>query len=204
MIRKLLYFLPIFLLAFVVLVISVLRTASIKYEFNGDVISERGPDYPKTDIPYNLAYPGKILSTNPLWPIKALRDWVWLMVTTNPNKKAEVNLLFADKRLAMSQIFFDRGEIEIAYATLLKAEQYLEEASALDKNNRASGGTAEFSRVLAYASLKHLQLIKNFETLAPDDAKPKLVELEKIPLATYNESMHALHENGIKPPENPF
>jgi len=203
MIKKLVYSLPMLFLAFGFLIISVLRTAAVKYEFNGAV--ESSADINDIEIPYNLAYPGKILPDHPLWPLKALRDKICLSILTNHEKKAEVTLLFADKRIQMSQTFFEKGESEIAYATLIRAERYLMEASELEKSSRKKGiNTSEFARVMTYASLKHIEMLKTLQNIAPEDAKPKIIELEKIPTETYNESMHALHEKGLVAPENPF
>ena len=49
-------------------------------------------------INYPLAYPG-ILPDNPLYPLKMLRDRIVFFLINDPFKKAEFNLLQADKRL---------------------------------------------------------------------------------------------------------
>ena len=126
-------------------------------------------------------------------------------VLTNSSKKAEVTLLFADKRVKMSQILFEKEKPEIAFATLLKAEQYLFEASKLEEENRKKGvDTLEFARVMTYASLKHIQVLHDVLNLAPEDARPEIIELIKIPTETYNKNMHVLNEKGIEAPDNPF
>lgn len=207
MLKRLVIGLPALFLAFAILTISVLRTAAIKYEFSGP--NGRGDTSvlgAKTvNIPYNLAYPGKVLPDSPLWMIKALRDKIWLTITTNPGRKAELKLLFADKRLVMSKILFEKEKFDLGYSTLTKAEKYLEEASSQEKMNRNEGeDTSEFSRVLAYASLKHRQVIEEILLIAPEDAKPKIVQIRGHSSRVYEETMHALNEKGIAVPENPF
>lgn len=207
MIKRIAYTLPILLLALGILFVSVLRTTAIKYEFNGEIDSsiKNSSSENTADIPYSLAYPGKILPDHPLWQLKALRDRVWLLVTTSPTRKAEVKLLFADKRVGMSELLFEQGNSEVGYATLLKAEQYLKLASDQEKENRKQGlDTSNFIRTLAYSSLKHRQVIQSILSMAPEDARPKIIETENYSIDVYKNAMYALHELGLEAPENPF
>ena len=110
-------------------------------------------------------FPGRVLPDSPFWPIKALRDKVWLWITTNPSREAELKLLFADKRLAMSQLLFEKEDYEVGYSTLTKAEKYLEEAGFAEKEGRKSGmDTSEFLERLATAALYHYQVISEFSS----------------------------------------
>ena len=95
--RKSAVTLSLLVVAFGILITSVLRTAAVKYEFTGAPDSGAVLGAESVDIKYNLAYPGKVLPDSPFWSLKALRDRVWLFVTTNPYRKSELNLLFADK-----------------------------------------------------------------------------------------------------------
>ena len=210
MLRKLTLVFAVLLFAVGILFTSVLLTAAVKYEFaespktsNVDASSVLGEE--DINIDYNLAYPGKVLPDSPFWPLKALRDRVWLWLTTNSSRKAELKLLFADKRISMSKILFERGKPEIGYSTLTKAEKYLKEAGSSEMENRKKGiDTSEFLERLAKASLKHAQVIDEILEIAPEDARPNIITTKDYPKKVFEESRNALLEKGMEPPENPF
>jgi hypothetical protein len=208
MMKRVLFVLPTLLFAFGVLFTSILRTASVKYEFSGVVNGAENRDVlgaESVNINYTLAYPGRILSDHPLWPLKALRDRVWLWITTNPSREAELKLLFADKRIGMSKILFEREKYGVAFSTLTKAEKYLEEACRQEEENRKQGyDTSEFLKVLSVSSLKHRQVIEEILLIAPEDAKPKIIQTMEYSNSVYEKTMHALNEKGMDVPENPF
>lgn len=206
MFRRIAIVSSILLFALGILFTSALRTASVKYEFsmppteNPSVLGEE-----TVEIDYFLAFPGKVLPDHPLWPVKALRDKVWLLITTNTSRKAELNLLFADKRVAMSKILFEREKPEIGYSTLTKAEKYLEEAVNRERQNRKMGiDTSEFLELLAKASLKHFQVTEEILVIAPEDARPGIVETQIYAKRAFEEAKNGLLESGLPVPENPF
>ena len=95
--------------AFGVLFISILRAASVRYSFNTQVVSTytQGGQLPN-DVDYGLVYPGSVLPGSFLWPVKALRDRVWVLTTPDMAKKMELYLLLADKRLGAAQVLFSQ------------------------------------------------------------------------------------------------
>ena len=208
--RKIFIILSTFVLAFGILFTSILRTAAVKYDFSQpSKLTQR--TYPTIlgnksfNIDYYLVYPGRILPDSPLWPIKAMRDRIWLKITTNESRRAELNLLFADKRLAMSKILFEKGNPEVGFSILTKAEKYLEEAVNLEEETRKKGlDTSEFLQKLALASLKHGQIIDEILAIAPEDAKPGIIKTENYAKESYEKARNALLQKGILPPENPF
>jgi hypothetical protein len=208
MFRKVAIVFSALLLAFGILFTSILRTASIKYEFSGQVAREDGPSVlgeKDINIDYFLAYPGKILPDSPLWFAKALRDRIWLFLTTNPGRKAELKLLFADKRLGSAKLLFEKEKAEVGFSTLTKADKYLEEASFKEQENREEGiDTSEFLRRLSYASLKHFEVTSEIIEIAPEDARPKIIETQKYAKKVYENARDALYEKDMEPPENPF
>lgn len=185
---------------------SAFRTASTKYQFNPMLPSVAGVSGEKElKIDYILPYPGKVLPDSPLWPLKALRDKLWLFVNADPTREAELSLLFADKRLGSAKILFDNGKAEVGVSTLTKAEKYLEEASALEKKNRKNGiDTTDFLTKMANASLKHFELIEYVLSKAPDDARPSILQTQVYPKNIYENARNGLLEKGKIPPENPF
>lgn len=207
MLRRAVIIVSVLIFAFGILFTSVLRTAAVKYEFSETaVVTEPSVLGEETiNIEYYLAYPGRVLPDSPLWPLKALRDRIWLWITTNPSRKAELKLLFADKRVSMSKILFEKEKPEIGYSTLTKAEKYLEEAVNQEKQNRAEGiDTGEFLQRLAKASLKHAQIIEEILEIAPEDAKPQIIKTEDYAKKAYEDARNSLQELGLLVPENPF
>lgn len=207
--RRITVFVAAIIFAFGVLITSVLRTAAVKYEFasNGTQVTNQvvlGEE--DVNIEYNLAYHGRVLPDHALWPLKALRDKVWLFITSNKSRKAELMLLFADKRLSSSGVLFEREKYELGYSTLTKAEKYLENAKTLEAENRAEGvDTSEFLLRLAFAALKHYEVMdEDVYKMAPEDAKPGINETKNYAKKVYNSSRDALLEKGLTPPENPF
>lgn len=206
--RKLLIFISTFVFGFVILFISILRTASVKPDFrfnHNDFVRENAENNKNLTINYTLVYPGSVLPNSPLWVFKALRDKFWFMITTDPGRKAELKLLFADKRLAMAKILFEKGEFEVGYTTLSKGEKYLEEASLDEENNRKKGiDTTDFLKTLTLASLKHRQVVRELSLNCPEEMMPFMVKVEDYSRNVYQTSMHALNEKGLKAPVNPF
>lgn len=206
MYRRILIVASTLLFAFAILFTSVLRTASVKYVFSQETeIQEGGQENTVAEIDYVLPYPGRISPDSPFWPIKAFRDRLWFLLTSNPGRKAELKLLFADKRIAMSKTLFEKDKSEIAFSTLTKAEKYLEEACAIEQENRQRGmDTSEFLTILSKASLKHRQVIEEILTIAPEDARPEISRVQDYSKETYNKARNALQEKGLPIVENPF
>ena len=198
-------------LAFGILFTSVLKSATVRYSFSETVASDEIlntkvlGEADQIEIAYFLPYPGRILPDHPLWPLKALRDKLWLFVTTNTGRKSELKLLFADKRLAMSQALFEKDKPEIAYSTLERAEKYLQEASEQEEANRKEElDTKECLDKLAKAALKHRQVMEEILLIAPEDAKPKIIATADIAISVYEKKRVAILEAGMIPPESPF
>lgn len=191
--------------AFAILTVSIFRSAAVKYDFSGEQPSQvLGED--SISIDYVLAYPGSILPDHPLWPVKAVRDRLWFLSTTNHSRKAELLLLFSDKRLASSKILFERGDPGLGYSVMLKSEDYLEKASRKEESNRKEHNldTTEFLLRLSNASLKHIETMEEIKAIAPEDAIPKIEQTQKIAEGVYERAVHGLNEKGIESPKNPF
>ena len=212
MIKKIIVVTFTLLFAFSILFVSVLRTASVKYSFYGESpnyqdeqISGRSDELARMEIDYYLPYEGPVTPDHPLWLLKAARDKVWLFVTTNPYRKSELNLLFADKRLVAAKKLFEQGEHETGYSTLTKAEKYLENACGIEKEIRSEGGdTTELAERLINASLKHRLVIEQILLIAPGDAKDKIMTTEKYSIQVYNDKKGVLESAGLSVPKNPF
>ncbi|MCJ7805790.1 DUF5667 domain-containing protein [Patescibacteria group bacterium] len=208
MFRRIAYICCAFSVASLILFISVLKTASIKYAFALPA-SPQPTSTPSNEKPviidYSLAYPGSILPDSPFWLLKAARDRLWLFITTDSGKKADLMLLFADKRLASSKILFERNKSSVAFPSLSKGEKYLEMAVNQGKENTKKGlDTVPFWQKLANAALKHREVLEEILKIAPEDAKPGIVQSEDYAKNAFKEARDALNSKGVPVPENPF
>jgi len=205
MLRRVAISSAIFIFALGILFTSILRTAAVRYETNG-VTSSNVLGTTDYAINYNLAYEGRILPDSIMWPLKALRDKVWLLITTNKEKKVELKILFADKRLGGAQKLFNNKKNEVALAAATKAEKYLEEASLEEERQILSGKEPSIDILthLANASLKHYEVLLEIQETAPDDMKATLMSTQQIPIKSYERARNALLSEGVEPPINPF
>ena len=204
--RRVLVVLTTIVLSFGILFISITQTAQVKYSFNGHSKTDQAKVLGEKElIEYYFPYPGRILPDHPLWSVKAIRDKVWVLVTPKSERKAELNLLFANKRLVSSNILFDEDKPELALSVLTKAEKYLEEALNQEEVARAKGvDTKSFLHELAIASLKHREIIEEIMSIAPDDAKPMIAEVREHSKKIFQSVLTSLGEVDVKAPDNPF
>ena len=186
------------LIAFAILLVSVLRSASPKFAYSPIVLSETTTSNKSTPIDYVLAYQGKILPDNPLWYIKVLRDKAWLAITFNDAKKADLNLLFADKRLSSSLELFKNNKPDLGLSTLTKSGKYLESAELV------MGDDKDFYKKIATASLKHTEVIENeILPLSPEDIKPEVIKASNYSRETYKKIRDHMLSVGLVPPVDP-
>jgi hypothetical protein len=173
-----------------ILGVSVVRTtAQTSTKFKIAPLANVSPSPAVTPTPakvdYYLAYPG-ILPDHFLYSIKMVRDRVLLFFTNEPLKKAELLLLFADKRLGAGQALIEGGKAELGVSTLTKAEKYLERAIEQAKVAKNAGkDTTAFYEKLRGATLKHQEVLEGVEQKVPEQAKPVIEELKKYSRAGY-------------------
>lgn len=209
MITRIVVILSTILFASLILVISILRTASVRFTFSEPSPKpefSQGEDIiQKSEINYTLPPTGNVLPDSPLWILKMAKDRLWMSLLTNQEKKTELKLLFADKRLAIAGKLFEKKDANLGYATLVKAEMYLDEASLAEIESRHKGAnTDEFLIKIANASLKHRQVISEILSTAPEDAKPKIIELEKISIKAFQTAKDVISQRGLILPKSPF
>ncbi len=188
------------LLAFLILSATMLSTSSIRYAYTPVVLSEKVESEKAKKIDYEFAYPGKIHPDSPFWYAKVIRDKAWLAISLKPQKKAELNLLFADKRLMSSLKLFESNKPDLGLSTLTKAEKYLELAEKLSDNSEDG-----FYEKLATSSLKHRELIEQeIMPIAPEDLRPHIVLTLDKTKEVYKKTRDRMLTKGLVPPENIF
>jgi len=132
-------------------------------------------------VEYTLPYPG-ILPDNPLYFLKMIRDRIVGLLISDPLKKAEFNLLAADKRLNSGVFLFKKGKdkYSLAISTISKGENYFEEAIAKAQEAKKKGlDTNDILRRLSDSAYKHRETIKSFEKTLSKDFKEETVSLQK-------------------------
>lgn len=122
---------------------------------------------PSLIIKYDLAYPG-ILPDHPLYKLKVLRDKITVVTISDPRKKIDFYLLQTDKGILASAILVDKGKIDLAIQTALKAEHNFtlisQEAYRLKQLPDNS-----FFKKLQTASLKHQEVLLSLAKRVPND-----------------------------------
>ncbi|MFC1727496.1 DUF5667 domain-containing protein [Patescibacteria group bacterium] len=143
--------------------------------------SEEASVEANSPVDYTLAWPG-ILPDHFLYPAKMIRDRIWLFLTTDAQKKAELLLKLADKRIWSAQMLAEKENEELAITTATKAEKYLERAMdqakvAQEKGKQMSG----FWTRLELASQKHEETLLNIKGKVADENKGALEGILKYP-----------------------
>lgn len=184
-------------IASLILITSVFRSASPEYVFlpTPPLVLTESESVSNSNIAYYLPYPG-ILPTNFFWPLKAARDKVWLLITIDKVKKANLLLLYADKRIGMAHELFSNSKPEEGVPSAQKAEQYLKEAFDQQAIVRSAGvDTTDLLTRIAWSSLKHKEVIINISKIAPEDARPYLTEFLNITNDVYESAKAVLSDN---------
>lgn len=119
-----------------------------------------GSSNPTGTSDYQLPYPG-ILPDNPLYNLKTLRDKLQSFLISVPSKKAEFDLLQADKRLSTSIALSQQGKYELAETTISKGENYFEDAIKNIKVSKMQGVVIDPSLLtnMELSSRKHKAII---------------------------------------------
>lgn len=113
-----------------------------------------------TPVQYELPYPG-ILPDNVLYPFKVLRDRLVYFFISDPLKRAQFDLLQADKRLAASRTMLTHGgEDQLVSDTTSKAENYFSEAVGNIAQAKKEGQLVnDFLDTFTTAGIKHQQVL---------------------------------------------
>lgn len=134
-----------------------------------------------SSVDYTLPYPG-LLPDNPLYSLKTARDNIIGFLISDTAKKAEFDLLQADKRLQGGYYLFnkDKSKAELIETTISKDENYFEEAisKAIEIQKLGQNATV-FVGKLALSNAKHKEIIKAMESKSKGEFKDKLTSLEK-------------------------
>lgn len=126
---------------------------------------------------YQLPYPG-LLPDSPLYSLKMLRDRLVSMLISDTAKKAEFNLLQADKRINAGWYLFIQGKYDLALETISKGQNYFEDAIAKMQGAKKEGiDVTVLLKNLPEAGKKHEQLLADMVKQAPKERKQAFTDL---------------------------
>ena len=110
-------------------------------------------------IEYNLPYPG-ILPDHPLFFFKKVRDKILELTTRDNLKKAELYLLFSDKRIAMAMVLLKNGKDKYALTAFKQGEDYFLKIPKLLEMSKKQGVSAssDFIQRLKLSNAKHKEV----------------------------------------------
>lgn len=141
------------LLAFFLLLSCFLLSSRVK-------AAENATGSSSIQVNYDLPYPG-LLPDNPLYLLKAFRDKIISFLIASPVKKAEFNLLNADKRLVAGSALIDKNKVELGVTTISKSNNYLHDSiSNLEQAKQSGNEVSSLSTKIQLATLKHEEIIK--------------------------------------------
>jgi len=171
------------LVGIVVLILSILSVTRPQHVFPYEMASKSAevsptPQATKTD--YYLPYPG-VLPDNPLYKVKAIRDKVRLWLTFDEGKKAQRELLYADKRINAALALAEGGKTETAIDTATKAEKYLEQAVQRTLKLAKNGQDVNsLLLTLQKATAKHAEILEQQLMLKTNNNEAVANSLKKV------------------------
>lgn len=134
-------------------------------------------------VVYDLPYPG-ILPDNPLYFIKMVRDRLVDVATRDNTKKAELYLLYSDKRFASAINLIAKGKSSLAISSLSKGEKYFSKIPALLTQAKKQGVSPNQNLLyrLKLSNDKHKEIIEDTTKQAPQGAEDQfrtILEMNK-------------------------
>lgn len=132
-----------------------------------------------TPVEYQLPYPG-LLPDSPLYFLKIFRDRLIDFLVADPLKKAELNLLNADKRLVAGEMLFAKGKKDLAESTISKGENYFESGIVkLQEAKKQGMDIAGLAQKFSISVKKHKQIVQSLTQKATGETKKKLQDTDK-------------------------
>lgn len=132
-------------------------------------------------VVYELPYPG-LLPDHPLYFFKVSRDRILEFATRDYLKKAELYLLFSDKRVRMAESLTKKGKHELAATTFAKAEKYFLKIIDLLRQSKSQGvgASQEFVERLSQSNAKHKEVLQQLLKEFPQGQEGLLNEALRI------------------------
>lgn len=173
-----------FIIALCMLLVSFVTVSSSAQEAEMDgelTIASPSPAMTITPTPdYLLPYPG-ILPDSPLYGFKTLRDKIVSTMIGDPLKKAEFDLLQADKRIGAALLLLKTGNKEkqlVALSTISKGQNYYEEAiEKLAEARKQGTGVTSIDTNMKRAGAAHIYLMQQAKKSLHKQLQPEIDQL---------------------------
>jgi hypothetical protein len=146
-----------------------------------------------TNIDYSLPYPG-LLPDNPLYIFKAIRDKLQGLLISNSLRKAEFDMLQADKRLEASILLLttEKNKADLSLSTLSKANNYFEDALAKAVDAKKQGmDNHDILKKLSLASIIYQQRIQDMANQPGNVNKEKFIN-ERTRVVNFEKKVNEL------------
>lgn len=112
---------------------------------------------------YLLPYPG-ILPNSPFYFLKTTRDRVISFLISDPVKKADFDILQADKRLNAAISLFKLGNQSLAETTIAKGENYFDDAfSRVAEAKKQGMDVNDVVNKLSFSLNKHGEVLRTLQ-----------------------------------------
>ncbi len=133
---------------------------------------------PKSD--YLLVYPG-ILPDSPLYQLKMVRDRIWSWLTTGTIEKANLFLLYADKRVGAGKVLIEGNKVSLGLSTLLKGEKYVEKAiNEAEKAKKEGKDAGALAGKIRKALVKYEEVLTELKEKVNPEGKTAVEDLLKF------------------------
>lgn len=111
-------------------------------------------------VNYELPYPG-ILSNNPFYGLKVLRDKLMEFTTRDNLKKASLHILISDKKMRAAELLQQNGSVEKVVPELESSQQYFKKAvqNILLSKQQGVSASAELVKKMKLSNLKHREVM---------------------------------------------
>ncbi|MFN4212528.1 MAG: DUF5667 domain-containing protein [Microgenomates group bacterium] len=163
----------VFFLVFFLLLLTPVIVYFFEYPTTVEAVQEK--------VIYDLPYPG-ILPDHPLYFLKAIRDRLVDWGTRDNLKKAQLYLLYSDKKVAMAQSLVKKGKNALAFSTFSKGEKYFLKIPKLllEAKKQGSSPPSGFVEKLKLANSKHKEIAESFLKELPQGSTNLVISIIKL------------------------
>lgn len=145
------------------------------------LVYAQGVDLKTEPVAYTLPFPG-LLPDNPLYALKVFRDHIWLFLTRDNMKKAELLLLFSDKKTSAAQALTKKGAWDKGAEMMLEAEQDFKKMTGVVTLSQQAGVSPESAFIMnvVLSNKKHREVIEDLLSTIPQGPQKTLEEALKL------------------------
>jgi hypothetical protein len=142
------------------------------FALNSSVFAQTQEAVVPQKVEYVLPYPG-ILSDNPLYVLKNLRDKIMEMLIVDPSKKAEFYILQSDKDFNAGIFLQAKGKTAPAITTLTRGNTYTGNSISIAASQKLLGKPLPVYTLdrLQKSIAKHQEVVVDMISSVPDDQK---------------------------------